>query len=96
MIPNRTLDKRISTQIMDMETLRKKHIAQAMMNQWTWIMDHQTMVEGALHKIIHLVHLLISLLEDQDHTEGVLVVLVVDHQDPGKEMDFLHKGLMIK
>jgi len=90
---NKTLDKRMSTLIMDMETLRKKLIAQAMMIQWTWIMDLQTIMVGVHHKIIHLVHLLISLQKDRGNTEGVLMGHVADHQDPGKEMDILHKEI---
>ena len=85
---NRALAKKITTQLKDMEILRRKPIALAMMNQWTWTTVHQTMEVGAHHKIIHLDHLLISLLED--HIEGVHQVLMVARRDHGKKRDIHH------
>ena len=76
---------------MDMESLMKKLIVLAMMNQWTWSTVLPIMVGGVHQIIIHLVHLLISPQEVQWEE-----VHMVDHQDLGKERDIHHLALMIK
>merc|ERR1711874_586723 len=53
---NNTSTKRITTLARIMQTLRKRHIVQAMRNQWTWTMDHQIMEEEDIQIIIHVVH----------------------------------------
>jgi len=86
-----TLARRTIARVLTIKTMMKRPIAQDMMSQWTWTMDHPIVVGGDHRMIIHMDLHLIFLPGDL-----LVEVHMVDHLGAGMMKVIHHRDHTIK